>query len=108
QGLGPRNARYEAEALIQPVLVPTDGPTGTTLFGEGFVARESITMNGNGTYDTNFWSGGDVDLKAGTLMAGRIASAAGDKCRFKGGGGTCLINLPPPDVPLPVFRALRD
>lgn len=108
QGLGPRNARYEAEALIQPVLVPTDGPTGTTLFGEGFVARESITMNGNGTYDTNFWSGGNVDLKAGTLMAGRIASAAGDKCRFKDGGGTCLTNQPPPDVPLPVFSALRD
>lgn len=107
-GYGPRNARYEAEALVEPVVDATPPTNGPSVFGDGFVAKDDITMNGNGTFDINFYSGGNIDLHAGSLEAGRVASAAGDTCRFKNGTGTCLTGQDPPEVPTPVFADLRS
>lgn len=106
-GYGPNNAQYEAEALVEPQLQPVPGTTDRTIFGEGFVSKTGITLNGNGTYDINFWSGGNIDIHPGKLMAGRVARAAGTTCRT-GGQGTCYTDQPEPDVPMPVFSTLRD
>lgn len=106
RGFGPNGARYEAEALAMPQLVPVPGTIDYSIFGEGFVARQDINMNGNGTFDINFWSGGNITLNAATLKAGRTASAHGSTCKVK--NGTCLTNQPAPDVPLPVFADLRN
>jgi len=104
-GNGPNGARYEAEALAIPQLTPVPGDIDYSIFREGFVARQDINMNGNGTFDINFWSGGNITLNAATLKAGRTAAAAGSTCKVK--NGTCLTNQPAPDVPLPSFSALR-
>src|SRR5690606_16114621 len=81
-GYGPNNARHTAEALVQPQVEPVESPGGYTLFGEGFVAKDSITLNGNGSYDINFWSGGNISIHPGTLVGGRTASAAGNQCKM--------------------------
>lgn len=108
-GRGPNNARYVAEAMVQPQLSPVETPGGYTLFGEGFVAKDNITLNGQGSYDMNFWSGGDIELKPGTLVGGRTASAAGSSCTMgKQSEGTCSTRQEPPDVEMPDFQALRD
>lgn len=106
-GFGPRNARHAVEALVSPEIQPIPGSSQGTVFGEGFVSKESITLNGNGTYDINFWSGSSIDIHPGKLMAGRVARAAGSVCRT-GGNGTCYVDQPPPDVPMPVFDTLRS
>lgn len=108
-GYGPNNARHTAEALVQPQVEPVESPGGYTLFGEGFVAKDSITLNGNGSYDINFWSGGNISIHPGTLVGGRTASAAGNQCKMgKDSEGTCSTHQPPPNVELPSFDGLRN
>lgn len=106
-GHGPRNSEYEAEALVQPQLQAIPGSTETSIFGEGFVSKQGITLNGNGTYDINFWSGGNIDIHPGKLKAGRVARAAGTICKT-GGEGDCYPGQPEPQVPMPVFSNLRS
>lgn len=106
-GLGPRNAEHEVEALVRPQLQPLPGGSGESIFGEGFVSKTGITLNGNGTYDINFWSGGGINIHPGKLNAGRVARAAGSECRT-GGEGECYTHQPQPEVPMPVFSTLRD
>lgn len=106
-GFGPRDAEYVAEALVRPLANASDAPGDYSLFGEGFVARGDIDMAGKGTYDINFMSGGNISLRAATLLEGNIASAAGSTCSFKWGEGQCLTDQEPPDVPDPDFAALR-
>lgn len=107
-GYGPNNAKYEAEALVKPLVQPVPGGGGYSLFAEGFVAKEDINMNGNGIFDMNFWSGGNINLGAATLLKGRTGRAAGTTCTVKKGEGTCASGQKPPDVPLPVFDTLRN
>jgi hypothetical protein len=88
-------------------MTPSPGPSGYSLFGEGFVARSHVDLAGTGFFDINFWSGGDINLRSGSLVEGRSARAAGTTCRFGAPPQTCETHADPPPVVDPDFEALR-
>lgn len=108
RGTAPRNASHLVEALVEAVITPASTATGYTLFGEGFVSLQDIDIAGNGIFDIPFWAGGNIDLRAATVVPGNSMVASGGSCRWGAPPRSCNTTGDPPDVPAPEFDVLRQ
>lgn len=108
RGNGPRGGSYTVEALVEAVISPATSASGYTLFGEGFVSLEDIDIAGNGIFDIPFWAGGNIDLRAATVVPGNSMVASGGNCRWGAPPRSCNTTGASPDVPVPDFEVLRQ
>ena len=107
RGTAPRNAQHVVEAVVEAVATPARTGDGYSIFGEGIVSLQNIDLAGAGTFDIPFHAGGNIDLRAATVVEGNSMVYAGGNCRWGAPPRSCTAG-DAPAVEAPEFDALRD
>lgn len=107
RGIAPRNAQHVVDAFVEAVATPTTTGDGYSIFGEGIVSLQNIDLAGSGTFDIPFHAGGNIDLRAATVVGGNSMIFAGSSCRWGAPPRSCTAGSPP-EVEAPDFDVLRQ
>ena len=107
RGTAPRNAQHVVDAFVEAVATPTTTGDGYSIFGEGIVSLQNIDLAGAGTFDIPFHAGGNINLRAATVVGGNSMIFAGANCRWGAPPRSCTAG-DPPEVEAPEFDVLRD
>jgi type II secretory pathway pseudopilin PulG len=107
RGTAPRNAQHVVDAVVEAVATPAQTGDGYSIFGEGIVSLQNIDLAGAGTFDIPFHAGGNIDLRAATVVEGNSMIFAGSSCRWGAPPRSCTAG-DPPEVDAPDFVELRQ